>query len=251
MGRDRSGERGLPSAQYERRGGEEELPQLLGRIARELQAESGVDGTLTAIVASAVVTIPGAEYGAITEVVGRGRKVEVRHASAPLVAAVDLAQYETGQGPCLDAAYQHETVRVDDLRAESRWPAFTARARDLGIRSILSFQLYVDGDDLGSLNLYAATAGAFGDESEDIGLLFATHAAIAMAGARREGQLRTAIDSRDVIGQAKGILMERHKIDALQAFALLTRASSTTNRKVIDIAEELSLTGLLAGRGRR
>jgi GAF domain-containing protein len=248
--RDRS-ERGLPSAQYRGPGGDENLAQLLGRIARELQAEGGLQQTLHAVVASAVMTIPGAELGGIIEVLGRGLKIDVRHASDPLVPEIEVAQYETGQGPCLDAAYQHETVRVDDLSAEVRWPAFTARARDLGVRSILAFQLYVDGDDLGSLNLYSSRAGAFDDESEDVGLLFATHAAVAMAGARREGQLRNAINSRDVIGQAKGILMERHKIDADQAFALLTRASSTTNRKVIDIAEELSRTGLLASRQRR
>jgi hypothetical protein len=244
-------ERGLPSVQYRRSEGEaEDASQLLGRIARELEAESGVDATLNAIVASAVVTIPGAEYAGITEVVGRGQKIDVRYSSAPLVTAIETAQHGTGQGPCLDATYQHETVRVDDLWTDTRWPAFTARARDLGIRSLLSFQLYVDRDDLGALNLYSSTVGAFDDESEDVGLLFATHAAVAMAGAQREGQLRVAINSRDVIGQAKGILMYRYKIDADQAFALLIRASNTMNRKLVDLAEELNTTGQLPSKQR-
>jgi GAF domain-containing protein len=118
-------------------------------------------------------------------------------------------QYETGEGPCLDAARHQETVRSDDLRTDTRWPRFARQAAALGVRSMLSFQLFAGGDSFGALNLYAADPAAFGPDSEKTGLLLASHAALAMAAARTEAGLLTALDSREMIGQAKGILMER------------------------------------------
>ena len=94
-------------------------------------------------------------------------------------------------------------------------------------------QLFVQGDDLGALNLHNAKPGGFGDHSEHVALLFASHAAVAMAGAQKQEQLRTGMQTRDVIGQAKRILMARHKIDGDQAFSLLTRASQATNRQAV------------------
>jgi AmiR/NasT family two-component response regulator len=106
--------------------------------------------------------------------------------------------------------------------------------------------LFVEGDDLGALNLLARQPGAFTDESERVGLLFASHTAVALAQAQKLNHLSTALVSRDVIGQAKGILMERYKISASQAFALLARASMDTNRKLHEVAEYLTDTGVLA-----
>ena len=114
---------------------------------------------------------------------------------------------------------------------------------------MLSFQLYVERDNLGALNLYSADACAFDDESEHVGLLFAAHAAVAMAGARRQEQLTHAVTVRDLIGQAKGILMERYKITADQAFQVLARASQQTNRRLADVADELTQTGSVPGTG--
>jgi GAF domain-containing protein len=95
--------------------------------------------------------------------------------------------------------------------AEQWWPQFTTRAAEHGIGSMLSFQLYVSGDNLGALNLYNSSPEAFSDESEHVGLLLASHAAVAVAGAQHEEHLLHAIAARDLIGQAKGILMERYK----------------------------------------
>lgn len=159
------------------------------------------------------------------------------------VVSLDTAQYETGQGPCLDAAYEHRTVRVDDFATEQRWPKFCQRARELGAGSLLSLQLFVRGDNMAALNLYSSQAGAFADESEQIGLIFASHAAVALAGARTQEPLRIAVDSRDIIGQAKGILMERFKITADEAFRVLTKASSESNMKLRDVAERFAGTG--------
>ena len=111
--------------------------------------------------------------------------------------------------------------------------------------SIVSFQLFVHANDLGSLNLLARRPNAFTDESERIGLLFATHAAIAVADAQDLSHVTTALASRDTIAQAKGILMERYKITAAMAFALLAKTSQNTNRKLQDVAETLTATGML------
>ena len=237
------GQRGRPSDDYSGELPLVDLAGLLGRIARELDAEQTLEDTMRVLVAAAVDAIPGADAGGITEVRGRGRELEVRFVTAPLVAELDHAQYELGEGPCLDAAYQHRTVRVGDFGSDERWPAFAARARAAGAWSMLSIQLYVQGEDLGALNMYSRRVKAFDDESEQVGLLFATHAAIAMSGARREQQFRVAISGRDLIGQAKGILMERHKLTADQAFSVLNRASMDTNMKLRDVASRLVGTG--------
>jgi GAF domain-containing protein len=110
---------------------------------------------------------------------------------------------------------------------------------------MLSVQLFVEDDNLGALNLYAESPGSFDESDENVAMLLAAHAAIAIKGGRVEGNLRSALDRRDVIGQAKGILMERYKIDDSQAFDLLVVASQQTHRKLRDIAEELARSGEL------
>jgi len=236
--------RGQPSSGYSGASGNlADVAGLLGRIARDLQAETTLEQTMDALVAAAVAAIPGADAGGITEVQRRGGRVKVRFATDQLVKDLDAAQEDLGEGPCMDAAYRHRTVRVKDFATEQRWPAFAARARDCGVGSMLCIQLYIQGDDLGALNMYSRHPDAFDDESEQVGLLFATHAAIAMAGAQREQQLRVAISTRDIIGQAKGILMERFKLTADQAFAALTQASSESGHKLRDVAETLAGSG--------
>ncbi|TQS41314.1 GAF and ANTAR domain-containing protein [Cryptosporangium phraense] len=223
------------------------LAMRLSDLARDLQAEDP-EQTMQGIVVAAVETIPGAAHAGISEV-ERRRIVRTSAATGDLVRAVDQAQYSTAEGPCLAALFEHRTVHIPDTNAESRWPTFSEKAADLGVRSILSFQLYVANDNLGALNLYAREPRAFDDESEDVGLLFAAHAAVAMADARKVQQLSHAVSVRDQIGQAKGILMERHKITGDQAFALLVRASQHANVKLVDIARYLTETGELAKPG--
>ena len=224
------------------------LAEVLGARARDLEQEDDPDTMLTAIVAAAVATIPGAEEGSISVVAGR-RRVTSQAPTGELPVQVDAIQEEVQQGPCLDAVYQQHTVRVRDLAIERRWPLFARRASATGAASMLALQLYVDGDNLGALNLYARTPDAFTDESEQVGLLFAAHAAIALAGARKVAQLATAVVSRDLIGQAKGILMERYKITGERAFLVLTRVSQTSNRKLHEVAVELVDQGTISGAG--
>jgi GAF domain-containing protein len=221
------------------------LGEIMAQVARSLQEEHGdVGGTLQAITHAAVGSVPGTDQVGVTLVLQR-RKVESRAPTSELPREMDRAQQRLGEGPCLDAVFEQRTVRIDDLRNEDRWPRFAAEATRLGVRSMLSFQLFVTGGNLGALNLYSLRPCAFDEESESIGLVFASHAAIALAGAQQEEHLRVALASRDLIGQAKGILMNQFKLTANQAFHVLVRTSSHTNRKLSDVAEELCTTGAL------
>lgn len=219
-----------------------ELAGQLSDLARELQQEDDVHAVLSGIVYAALDLIPGTAHASISLVTGR-KKVDSEAASGDLARQVDALQNSTGQGPCLDAAYQERVVRVPDLSQEDRWPDFSRGAVKLGARSMLSFQLFVEGDRLGALNLYGEGPEAFDAESEQAGLLVAAHAAVAFADSQKISQLGEALESRQLIGQAEGILMERYKITAEQAFLLLTRASSRSNVKLRDIAEHLASSG--------
>lgn len=121
-----------------------------------------------------------------------------------MVRRLDQAQAELGQGPWLDALREHESVRVDDLSSDERWPQFAARARGEGIGSVHSFRLFVEPDAVGALTLYARATHAFSDDDQPLGETFAAHAAIAFAHAREEAGLRAAVETREVIGQAQG-----------------------------------------------
>ena len=246
MTRPESETRGRPSSADTGTARSDELAESLGALARDLEEQDDPGEMLKQIVLAAVSLVPGAEEGSISVVAAR-RQVGSQAPTSELPVQVDALQEETGQGPCLDAVFEQQTVRVDDLAHEDRWPRFAHRASETGAASMLSLQLYVEGDNLGALNLYARTPRAFTDESEHVGLLFASHAAVAYAGVRKEDQLARALASRDLIGQAKGILMERYKITGERAFLLLTRVSQNNNRKLHDVADELVRRGTLSG----
>ena len=196
---------------------------------------------------AAVRLIPGVDEASISVVRNR-QAVSSRLPTGDLPVRVDAMQEETGQGPCLDAMYDQLTVRVPDMAHEQRWPQFAARAARAGAASMLSIQLWVEGDNLGALNLYSRRVDAFDDESEQVGLLFASHAAVAFAGAHEMTNMRVALATRDLIGQAKGILMERYKVTGDQAFRMLVKVSNDHNLALRSVAENLTSTGVLTGR---
>lgn len=224
------------------------LADQLGELARELQQDTDFEQTLDTIVAAAVDLIPGTVAASIS-VVEHRQKIRARAHSSDLPVRVDRLQEETGEGPCLDAIWHQRTVRVPDFAHEDRWPTFAPAAAAVGAVSMLSFQLYVEDDTLGALNLFGAEPGAFGGESEEIGLLVAAHAAVAFSDAQQISNLEAALATRDVIGRAKGILMERYKVTDQQAFLLLSAASSRTHLKLHEVAEQLATTGALPGTG--
>ncbi len=156
----------------------DELAVRLGQLARSLQAEDDQDLMLDEVIRAAVELVPGAAHGSISRVINHSQVIP-EHFTGPLAVQVEEAQTELGQGPCLASIYEQVTVRLSDTATDQRWPAFSRRAHTLGVRSMLAVQLYVDGDNLGSLNLFGTEPDAFDDESEHIGLLFAAHAAIA------------------------------------------------------------------------
>jgi hypothetical protein len=222
-----------------------ELDERLARLAGSLEAEPDPGAVLDEIVAAAVDLVPGAEEASISLVVAR-RLVTSPHHRGELPGRVDAIQTQTGEGPVLDAAFEEQTVRVPDVRDERRWPEFARRAYEAGAGSMLSFQLYVQGDSVATLTLYNSRAGGFGEESEEVGLAFARHAAQALVGAHERGDLPLAVASRDLIGQAEGMLMERFRIDGDGAFRVLAQASRSTDRRLRDVAQELVTTGRLA-----
>ena len=164
---------------------------------------------------------------------------------APLY--LDLQQQQAGEGPCIEAARRQIVIRIDDTRSDPRWPGFMAEAREHGVLSQLCIPLWVDERCLGTLSLYAGDPSAFSDLDERITTMFATLAALALADALRAEQMRAAVVNRDLIGQAKGILMERHRITADAAFALLAEASQHKNVKLTEVAAYLVETGELIG----
>jgi len=216
--------------------------ELMAAMARELAGQSSIDENdlLATATVSAVEQIPGAESCAITLVSKGG--IETVAPTDPTAALIDRLQTSAGQGPCLQAAteWTSHIVRVEDYTTETRWPAYVAAARrDTYIRSTLAFQLYRSDSSMGALNVHSSQVGAFTSEAEEIGLAVATHAALALFGARREVQFASALASRDTIGQAKGMIMERFDIDALQAWELLRTLSQDANVAVIDLAHQL------------
>jgi len=226
--------------------GQDELAELLSAFARSAEQADDPQSTLDAITRAAVELVPGCDEASISVVLGH-QKVTSQAATGKLPQAVDALQEDLQQGPCIDAAYENATVRVADMASETRWPLFTRGALDAGAAGMLSFQLYVKGDDLGALNMFSRRAGAFTDESEHVGLMFASHAAIAYAAARKEERMVRGLLTQQVIGQAQGILMERHKITEDRAFAVLVRASQHTNIKLWDLAARLASSGELPG----
>lgn len=183
-------------------------------------------------------TIHGCDHAGISFL--KGRTGVTPAASDAISPQVDAIQYETDQGPCLDAIRKHEVFRSGDLGKEKRWAEFSRRAKaETGVTSMMSFRLFVEGDTLGALNLYSKTADAFDDQAQAVGLVFAAHAAIALSTALHDAQMAEALRSRDIIGQAKGLLMAREGVDAEEAFDMLKRASQRLNIKLRDVATKM------------
>jgi GAF domain-containing protein len=215
----------------------ESLAEVFGDLAVEMQAQKGSSDTLQSIVEAAPKVVPGARWAGISLV--QGTKIVSEVPTSRSVAELDQLQSDLNQGPCLTALREYHTVHIDDMRTETRWPDFGREAQQRGMRSMLSFQLFVRSENLGALNLYSDEPGAFSEDSFLIGEILAQHAAVAMIGAAAEKQFENALATRDVIGQAKGMLMQRDNLTGLHAFSLLTRASQQTNIKLVDVARWL------------
>ncbi|WP_244324367.1 GAF and ANTAR domain-containing protein [Mycobacterium timonense] len=214
---------------------------VLARHLHSSQGSHAVEDVLPEVTAGAVRLLPGVDHAGISLVVkGHSREIASTAATGSVPMKLDELQQKYQQGPCWDAIWEHHTVRVDDFESEARWPEFVeAACAETPVRSSLSIQLYTDETELGALNLYCERPHIFDAHIEEIALALAAHAAIAFSGARRSDQFRSALASRDIIGQAKGIVMERYKVNAVAAFGLLLRLSQNTNTPLYEIARRL------------
>ncbi len=206
--------------------------------------------TLTAqIAAGAVAVIPGVVAAAVQTLSEAGRRqAPVMEGDSVASHLMDL-QDALGEGPCVDALRSGHQVLAGDLAEEMRWREFSSQALILGVRAVLCIPLEVNGQQIGVLSLFSAEADFAGaDSRDDIGVLarvFARHATAALVWARRVQDIHVALGNRDVIGQAKGILMERFKVTPDVAFAMLVRISANTNIKLRLVCDEFCQTGVL------
>lgn len=218
----------------------------LEQLARAMRVPSGeLQPTLEAIVAAAVRAVPGVDDAGLI-LISKGQLSPIS-TTGERPQRLDALQHDLTEGPCFDAAAQQETILVRDLVHDARWPRLRAAAAELDVVSMLCVPLWIEGCTNGALSLYSGCINTF--DQADIGWaeLFATHAALALADAQRAEQLRAALANRDVLGQAKGILMERLRITSEAAFAMLSQRSQQTNVKVAVVAASLAATGELAG----
>jgi GAF domain-containing protein len=213
----------------------------LGRLRLD---EGDLRHVLTRIAELAKATIPGAAEVSVTLVSGNGAGTPAF--TGELALALDETQYDSGHGPCLDAAKTNQTLSAPDLATETRWPAFATAATQAGVRSSLSVGVPVTQQMTGAINLYALQANAFDEEAVELATTFANYAAVAMANAHLyettaalATQMAQAMESRAIIEQAKGILMAQRGETADEAFAIMVRASQVSNRKLRDIAQAL------------
>ena len=226
-----------------------EALERLGRLSlRELSMES----LLQTVAGLAKTVMPGNPEASVTLLV-RDRPFTAA-TTGRMALDLDETQYECGHGPCLHAARTGELTEIADTRTDRRWPDYGHRAAGRGNLSSLSVPLRIDEDERvsGALNLYARKSDAFDEDSRSAAQSFAPYAAVAAGNmyayqSAREmaDNLQAALESRAVIDQAKGVLIERFRLTPDQAFQLLARESMNANRKLRDIADALVHTGEL------
>jgi hypothetical protein len=213
-------------------------------LVRDLQSQAGSDfnlgSALAELTSRAAQFVPGAAHAGIT-VSKRAGDIETVAPTDRYPVVLDDIQRSYNEGPCLSAARHDQLVRVDDLSTDDRWPRYSREAvATTPIRSMLSLQLFAHRPKSAALNLYSEQVNAFDAESAKLGLVFAAYTALTWSMLSRDQQYRRGLSSRDTIGQAKGMLMERFHIDAEAAFDLLRRRSQESNTPVITLARQLT-----------
>lgn len=200
--------------------------------------------SLRVITDAAVDLIPGVVDAAIVTP-AEGGKMQAAAERGALPQLIIGLQNDILEGPCLDTLRQTEQIWASDIPHETRWPVFAVRAPEIGVRSMICTPLAAGTRVMGSLCLASPDVDGFDQESANLATVFATHAAIAMAAVADQRNLAVALSSRDIIGQAKGILMERHRLTADAAFQVLVRASQAGHVKLRDLCMDLCDTGVL------
>lgn len=223
-----------------------ELTASFSETARSLFSAGSAADTLQAVVDLAVETIDGCDFASVF--VLAGDEVTIPAGTDPVVAEVDVAQHRVGEGPGLDAITLGGTIYAEDLTYDERWARFGPEAATAGVRSALAICLLDEGTRGAALTLYARYPRAFGVLDRAKGVILAAMAGLALTAAEAHDDdvrdsFEAVLSTREMIGQAQGILMERERISAEQAFDILRRASQHLNTKIRDVAQALVDTG--------
>jgi GAF domain-containing protein len=231
------------------------LAKALARFSAVLLSQESVDTTVQLVTTLAEKTLPGTAGAGVSLMDAVGKRTTA--ASDPVVKQADLLQYELDEGPCVTAWRDRVPVRIDDTGAERRWPRWTQEVATLGIKAVLSAPMLVADRSIGAIKVYSRQPAAYDEHSEEVLSLFAQQAAILLANVQSYqdaqqliDQLKVALVSRDLIGQAKGVLIAGGARDEETAFAMLVTASQRANVKVREVARQL-VAEAAAGRAPR
>jgi GAF domain-containing protein len=221
-----------------------QIADVLLQLGGVLHNEQTVDRILQLVTELTERTVRSACAVSVTLVGKKGAFTS--NASATVARDLDEVQYRADDGPCLTALREGRTINAKLSENRGQWPEFVLAAKESGMGSTLSLPLIVQERSLGGLNIYSAHERTFDETEEKTGTLLAQQAAAVLANAvafadvgELNSQLAEALETRDLIGQAKGIVMARERCDSNEAFDILRRASQRTNRKLRDIAAEL------------
>jgi GAF domain-containing protein len=213
------------------------LAEELAELALTLHDEPSFAETVDRVLEFALKALDCAYAGVL--LVHRGGRVETFAATHDVIAELDRVQFELGEGPDVELVSDRHGVLVEDVAREGRWPRWAEKVGTLGIRSMVGTRLYTTATTLGSLNFYDPRPDHFDLADQSVAHLLARHAAVAMDRANEQANLWRAIEARQVIGQAQGMLMERFSVDGDRAFAILRRYSQDHNIKLHAVAEQL------------
>jgi GAF domain-containing protein len=210
---------------------------VFAEIALVLQDVPSHEQTLEQVAQLAQETL-ACDFASIT-LRHSGGRLETVASTHPDVEKADAMQYEFGEGPCYEAVKEEGNFLSQNVAQDERWPRWGPEAAKLGLNSLLGLRLQTHQETFGALNLYHRQPHAYDDDDIALAGIFATHASVALAASSNDANLRRAIDTRHVIGQAQGILMERFGLDDVRAFAVLRRLSQDGNIKLRKVAQQI------------
>jgi GAF domain-containing protein len=222
-------------------GSARDLVSEFSQLAQALAGAPDEGARLQIAVDSAVSLVSRCDHAGIT--INEKGGLLTRVSSDDVVRRANVLQHDLGEGPCLDVMREQDTLVSADLSQERRWPLWAPSvSRELGVGSMMSLLVYTDTQSYGALSLYARDGHQFDTDDVAVAQALAAHLAVVMTAGREIDQLGLALVSRIIIGRAEGILMERLDIDPDQAFDYLRRVSMHTQRKLVDLAEEIART---------
>jgi len=217
---------------------DQELTAALTHAAQTINQARTREETLQTIAETALLSIPSVEHVGVSVLDRTGHPV-TKAATSDLVLELDKLQYTLNEGPCVDSLRGESLVTAPHILHDARWPRYVPPAVKLGLKSQLAVRLQIDADTVGGLNMYSTASADIDPQAPGIADLFATHAALALGKAQKVDELYQALRTREVIGQAVGILMHKYDLDTDTAFGFLVRTSSHSNTKVRDIAARM------------